>query len=125
MLPILTGLLGVLVGTIVGHWLSLGRDRRIEFNKISEPLYRELEHQRLLAKQGIYPNQGELVTSHGLIEFKQHLENRNRKRFELDFNKYLEARKNSVSQKDFVLNFHPPHLLISAIEQMQLYCVRK
>jgi hypothetical protein len=89
MLPIFTGLLGILIGALIGHRLSLGRDKRAEFNEVSSPLYKNLEHQRLLAKKGIYPQSGGLLTNYGLIEFKQHLTNRKRKMFELDFDKYL------------------------------------
>jgi hypothetical protein len=34
--PILSGMLGVFVGAIIGHWLSLGRDKRKEFNQATE-----------------------------------------------------------------------------------------
>ncbi|WP_261858197.1 hypothetical protein [Photobacterium sanguinicancri] len=30
--PVLSGLLGVLVGALLGHWFALGRDKRKEYN---------------------------------------------------------------------------------------------
>lgn len=122
---VFVGLIGVLVGAIIGHWLSIGRDRRTEFNAASGPIYKELESQRLLAKQGLFPAQGELLTHDGLIIFKQHLSKRKRNKFESDFYRYLEARAASISQHDFIQDFHSPELLVLAIEKMQDYCVRK
>ncbi|MCK8077580.1 hypothetical protein MSG34_15540 [Vibrio sp. 1CM2L] len=40
--PIATGLLGVLVGAIIGHWLALGRDKRKEYNDRAEKIRRSL-----------------------------------------------------------------------------------
>jgi hypothetical protein len=66
----LMGLLSVLVGIFIGHWLSIGRDKRVEFNKASEPIFEAPEHQLLLSKKNRYPNQGDIPTDYGLIKFK-------------------------------------------------------
>ncbi|WP_154653869.1 hypothetical protein [Spongiibacter marinus] len=38
-----SGIIGVLLGGIIGHWLSIGRDKRIEFNNCAFPI-----HERIL-----------------------------------------------------------------------------
>ncbi|MEZ8057184.1 hypothetical protein [Vibrio splendidus] len=38
--PIITGLLGVLVGSIIGHRFALGRDKRKEYNERAEKIRR-------------------------------------------------------------------------------------
>jgi hypothetical protein len=40
--PALTGALGFLSGLLLGHWLSLGRDRRKEYNDIAQPIRDQL-----------------------------------------------------------------------------------
>ena len=35
---VIVGLLGVLVGTLLGNWMALGRDKRREYNKVVNPI---------------------------------------------------------------------------------------
>jgi hypothetical protein len=38
MSEVIIGLLGVLVGTLLGNWMALGRDKRREYNKVVNPM---------------------------------------------------------------------------------------
>ncbi len=40
--PILTGLLGTLIGGFIGNRLALGRDKRTEYNSVARPLKKKL-----------------------------------------------------------------------------------
>jgi hypothetical protein len=40
--PILTGLLGTLIGGFIGNRLALGRDKRVEYNSVARPLKQKL-----------------------------------------------------------------------------------
>jgi hypothetical protein len=37
-----SGIIGVLLGCIIGHWLSIGRDKRIEFNNCAFPIHESI-----------------------------------------------------------------------------------
>lgn len=52
MSEILSGLLGVLVGGLIGHWLALGRDKRREFNEVVDPVRLSLLKAREDLKKG-------------------------------------------------------------------------
>lgn len=40
--PLLSGIFGVLVGGLIGHWLAIGRDKRKEINGVVVPLKQRL-----------------------------------------------------------------------------------
>lgn len=42
MSEILSGLLGLLIGGLLGHWLAINRDRRREFNQVAAPAVQHL-----------------------------------------------------------------------------------
>jgi hypothetical protein len=52
--PILSGILGVLVGGLIVHWLALGRDKRKEFNNCIFPLREKLLYQINILSHRIY-----------------------------------------------------------------------
>ena len=58
--PILSGILGVLVGGFIGHRFALGRDKRKEFNDCIFPLREKLLHQidRLSDRLDVYDDYG-------------------------------------------------------------------
>ena len=42
MTEILSGILGLLIGGLLGHWLAMNRDRRREFNQVAAPAVQHL-----------------------------------------------------------------------------------
>ena len=54
MLSIITGLLGTLMGLIFGHKLSLGRDKRKEFNTAIMPLRETIIYQLQSLQNDVY-----------------------------------------------------------------------
>lgn len=62
-----------LIGLFIGHRFTLFRDKRKEFNEVSQPIFEELEVQFLTAKQGRYPCFSFFLSEQGLIPFKSFL----------------------------------------------------
>ena len=123
--PILSATLGVLVGGLIGHRFALFRDKRKEFNQISEPIFVELENQLLAVNQGSYPICSSILSDQELITFKRFLSSKEKSKFNSDLSKYRGVRKSSKSQKDFVENFHSPEKLALAIVELQKYLKRR
>ena len=42
MSELLSGIMGLLLGALIGHRLALGRDKRKEFNQVVAPIYERL-----------------------------------------------------------------------------------
>ncbi|MEH6384309.1 MAG: hypothetical protein V7780_06855 [Colwellia sp.] len=90
--PILSGILGVLVGGLIGHRLALGRDKRKEFNDCIFPLREKLLHQidKLSAQNFDHGIDDKEITK--LIAV---LGERKTKQISLVYKEYSEARNNS------------------------------
>ncbi|MBI0429670.1 hypothetical protein [Pectobacterium parmentieri] len=58
--PLITPAISIvtfIAGMFVGHWLSLGRDKRKEFNAVSDPIRMALLEQIDLVNDGYFPDQ--------------------------------------------------------------------
>ena len=84
--PIITGLLGVLIGTLLGHKLSLGRDKRKEYNQAIEVLrVKSLKHLGSM-ENGKIGNM--LVRSDEIISLKAVIGHKQSKNIESAFDRY-------------------------------------
>jgi hypothetical protein len=84
--PIITGLLGVLLGTLLGHKLSLGRDKRKEYNQAIEVLrVKSLKHLDSMANDKIG---NMLVNSDEIISLKAVIGHKLSKNIESTFDLY-------------------------------------
>lgn len=54
-LDIIVPVITLILGLLLGHKLSLGRDKRKEFNDIATPIYIKLENQLDRANSNLYP----------------------------------------------------------------------
>ncbi|HAS6185987.1 TPA: hypothetical protein I7160_21815 [Vibrio vulnificus] len=119
------GLGGVVLGAILGHFFTVRREDRTEFNAVAEPLFEQLEKQLLLVKQKVCPHAGTLLNASDLIKFKRLLSKREKIRFNNDLEHYYRAYNKSKSQKDFIESFHSPELLEVAIQNLQEHLTRR
>lgn len=90
--PILSGLLGVLVGAILGHRLSLGRDRRKEFNQATE-LLRKNSIIQLDSMEDDYIGT-KLVTEDEIQTLRSVIGEKRSKKIACAFKLYFQAHKN-------------------------------
>lgn len=97
MTGILSGLLGLLVGALIGHRLALGRDKRKEFNKVAAPIY-----ERLIQAEEQAQNLNVWVTwdDAEILRLKPHLTNSERKKLDSLFENYREAIRLSHTTED-------------------------
>ena len=84
--PIITGLLGVLIGALLGHKLSLGRDKRKEYNQAIEVLrVKSLKHLESMANDKIG---NMLVHSDEILSLKAVVGHKQSKNIESAFDYY-------------------------------------
>ena len=123
MLSILTGLLGVLIGLFLGNRLALGRDKRKEFNEIANPLFENLENQRLtILLDRNYPPQANGLTEKSFIMLKRKLSKYKHKSFDKAVKNYEESKHNCGSYDDKgEFKFSNPEVLKKSIEKLQRF----
>ncbi|MEH6451474.1 MAG: hypothetical protein V7782_00390 [Psychromonas sp.] len=116
--PILSGMLGVFVGAIIGHWLSLGRDKRKEFNQATEVLRKtaviqldSMEDNHIGIKR---VTEDEIQTLRAIVG-----EKRSRK-IENAFKYYLEAHKNYFQSQAPSNPINPQPINTSKIPECKL-----
>lgn len=98
MYPILSGILGVLIGGFVGHRFALGRDKRKEFNDCISPLREKLIHQMAkLSSQGYEHG----IVDNEITKLEAVLGKAKTKQISLAYKKYSEARKISGDKDEF------------------------
>lgn len=86
---IITGL----VGFLLGHYLTIGRDRRREFNEIAIPITLKLLRQLEILNEGRLINS--LVSDNEFNELGLHFSKRKSIRYSADLEKYKESIQNS------------------------------
>lgn len=117
MQEILIALVGALVGGIVGHWLSIGRDRRKEFNEHASTLYRDLEAQRLALLDEHYP--GQVLATLDFYQIRRMLPHQKRLRLDVALRDYETAKDACGQYVDGEYVLQRPDWLIQKIEKLQ------
>jgi hypothetical protein len=125
MLAVLTGLLGTLIGLFFGHRLSLGRERRKEFNEVASPIYEDLEKQLITASSGAFPMSANDFAKSSFISLKPHLTRLKVSKLDNSIEKYEEAKNKCGSFLNGYYEFHSPQILVSAIQELQNFVRRK
>ncbi|EIV9529788.1 TPA: hypothetical protein ACS3VG_003451 [Klebsiella aerogenes] len=104
------------LGTYIGHWLAVNRDRRKEFNTIADPIAVELMQKIRLARKG----QLNIVqiSSSDIAELGRVLSYRKAQRLSQAFIAYEEACENCGGYVDGFYKFHSPEILIKGAENL-------
>ena len=88
MSELLSGILGLLLGGLIGHRLALGRDKRKEFNSADAPIYERLIQAEEQAQNGhVWAKWNDADIS----RLKPHLKERERKKLDSLIENYREA----------------------------------
>lgn len=88
--PVSYGAISFLTGTLFGHWLAIGRDKRKEFNEISRPIRLGLLKQIELLKSGRFAN---LISHDDFILLGMYFSQWKSNRFKNDLVKYKKAQE--------------------------------
>lgn len=116
---LLSGLLGVLIGGVIGHRLALGRDKRKEFNETSDSLFERLEKQRLLAEKGAFPDDANNLDNASFIDLKRKVPCYKKQRLNGAVDRYMDAKQICGQFEKGRYNFSNPDILIEAISGLQ------
>lgn len=118
----LSGLLGILVGGFIGNKFALGRDKRREFNDISDFLFERLERQRVMAEKGIFSDDVNKLDQVSFIDLKRRIlfcDFYNKKRLDIAVERYIQAKQNCGHFEKGQYVFSNPAALIEAILTLQ------
>jgi hypothetical protein len=119
---ILLNLGSALVGGFIGHWLSIGRDKRKEFNTVAERVYLALEkerHEKSPTVKG--PSREDFLCLRRCLPFWS------RRSFDCSLSNYELSkgeRKQFVTKPDDPI-YHDPEILVAAINDLLAYTRRK
>ena len=97
--PIIT----LIIGLLLGHKLSLGRDKRKEFNDIATPIYIKLEKQLERANSDLYPViDSNEISQVEITKLKRASNSSNAQEIQITYDKYISALAKSIHKpKDF------------------------
>lgn len=116
--PILSGMLGVLVGAIIGHWLSLGRDKRKEFNQATEIMRKTANIQLDSMKDNHIGLQR--VTEDEFQTLRAIVGQKRSAKIEVAFKFYLETHKNYYDSQPSSSPINPQPINTSKIPECKL-----
>ena len=88
MSELLSLILGLLLGGIIGHRLALGRDKRKEFNQVAAPIYERLIQAE---EQALNGHVWAACSEADMSRLKPHLTRRERRKLESLIEDYREA----------------------------------
>ena len=120
-IPFLT----LLVGTLIGHWLAIGRDRRKFFNEVANPLFERLEKQKLIAIAGNFPPDANQTNCDVFIQLERCESKFKKEKLKVAVNMYLEAKKHCGTYDDGIYKFDKPDVLIDLIVKLQSFLPHK
>jgi hypothetical protein len=86
------GVFSGVLGFFLGHRFSIGRDKRKEFNDCADPLFRQLEQERISPSPFKHPT----ATDFALL--RRHLGRGERKNFDRAVTAYFKAKQASVAR---------------------------
>lgn len=116
------GIVGVLIGGFFGHRLALGRDKRLEYNAIADPLFERLENQVLLAEKGQFPNDANDLDVSSFITLRRKISKKEGRNLDRALQQYEKA-KNECGYfgPGGLYDINRPEILISAIRDLQAF----
>lgn len=120
-LPFIT----LLIGAFIGNRLAIGRDHRKDFNDVANPLFENLEKQRMCAKSGNFPNSANDTNQATFIALIRKSSWYNKRGLAKAIDSYLQAKKSCGNWNNGRYEFNNPDVLISAIEKLQRYAPHK
>ena len=98
-LQIITGLVTFLGGLLAGHWLSLHRDRRKDFNDTAEPLKLALRKEREMPGSAVPYAEG--ISAHQAASMAEQMGRPwKRRQFEAVYREYARARTEGWTRDD-------------------------
>jgi hypothetical protein len=109
------GLITGLIGLIIGHRLAIGRDKRIEFNAIAEPIRIQLLHE----KESLKPTSGG-PHSVDLMRLRERLPFWKRGRFDRALQNYQQGKKEQNWERDQYghISYRDRTLIIHSIDAL-------
>ena len=116
-LPFIT----LLIGGFTANRLQLGLARRKDFNAVSNPLFENLEKQRLCAISGDFPNAANSTTQETFIALVRKSPWYKKAGLKHAIENYLQAKEGCGNWNNGRYHFCNPDLLIKAIENIQHY----
>src|SRR5208337_1488032 len=88
-----SGILGIFVGGFIGNRLALGRDKRKEFNEISDDLFKRLEQQQKIVKKGLFPNDANALDEVSFIDLTRRVSCYKKKKLNKAVELYIKAKQ--------------------------------
>lgn len=122
-LDIAINLLTFLVGLFIGNRLTIGNERRKEFNEAAAPLYISLEVQKNVLNSGSFPNS--VLNENDFIGFKRHLQPWQICSFSESVRSYIASPQNCGDYENGRYLLKHPEVFIKAIESVQRYLGHK
>ena len=116
-IPFLT----LFIGILIGNRLALGRDKRREFNQVSDQLFEKLEVQKISLLSGNFPSSANETDELAFISMRRLLPFYKTTEFEKSVQNYIQAKHECGHFSDGIYKLDKPLLLISAIERLQKY----
>lgn len=88
MSELLSGIIGLLLGALIGHRLAIGRDKRKEFNQVAAPIYERLIQ---IEEQALNGHVWATWSEADISRLKPHLTRRERRKLDSLIENYREA----------------------------------
>lgn len=122
---LLSGILGIFVGGFIGNRLALGRDKRKEFNEISDDLFNRLEQQLAIVKKGGFPNDANELDKASFIDLTRRVSCYKKEKLSKAVERYIQAKQDCGHFEKGRYILSNPEVLLEAILDLQKYVPHK
>lgn len=122
---LLFGLLGIFVGGFLGNRFALGRDKRKEFNEISDSLFKRLEQQREIIRKGAFPHDANELDWSSFIDLARRVPFYKRRKLSKAVEHYIQAKQNCGHFENGRYILSKPEVMLKAISTLQKFLPHK